>query len=503
MNIQHILAESELEERLDIFSFPLEAGRTEFSRMLKSPWTISSQVLESRQAKIQSLRKNTNVLNSVETQLKSLESAEALLLAHKPTESSKVAEGQIFFQGEATRHLNFVPYCILVCVFLKVWVAPVLALMMPLVLAVMPYVIMTQVMDMPITWDMYTVLMKQMVLGIQQGEPWRAKHWGQAIWTLVSVGQGIVQPFMTAYHTSKLDAEIIKRGEALHLIHNTIETIIKQVRTYSDSFSDIYVPDVPTEAHEAAAWYDSEPLGVQALWRALGKITVFTRIGLDLDWKLVTWKSATESSLELANFSDLAIPVKRAVNSSAEFRGHGLLTGPNRGGKSSNLRAILQQVLLGQVTGFTFRASGSWKPFGLVFTRLKSRDTAGKESLFEMEVRFASQILKTLKTERRHALVLIDELFHSTNPPDAETSAKLFLDLLWQYKYVKSIISTHIFSLCEMSHPVPIQKYCCNAEEQGDGAIRYSYTLTEGGVCRISSVREVLHESGLVRLNNI
>lgn len=503
MDIDHILAESELLNHLDIFRFPLEAGRTEFSRMLKSPWTISSQILESRQAKIQSLRKNPDVLNSVETQLESLQSAETLLLAHKPTESSKVAEGQIFFQGEATKHLNFVPYCILTCVFLKVWVAPLLALMMPLVLAVMPYVIMTQVMDMPLTWDMYTALMKQMVLGIQQGEPWRAKHWGQAIWTLVSVGQGIVQPFLTAYHTTKLDAEIIKRGEALHLIHKTIVNIKDRVRPYSDSFSDIFVPDIPEEAHEAAAWYDSEPLGIQALWRALGKITVFTQLGLNLDWKPVTWKSPTVSSLELANFSDLAIPVERAVNSTAEFQGHGLLTGPNRGGKSSNLRAILQQVLLGQTTGFTFRASGSWKPFGLVFTRLKSRDTAGKESLFEMEVRFASQIIQSLKKERRHALVLIDELFHSTNPPDAEISAKVFLDLLWPHRYVKSIISTHIFNLCEMSHPVPIQTYRCNAYERDDGSINYTYMLTEGPVCRVSSVREVLHESGLVRLNNI
>lgn len=503
MDINYILAESELLNHLDIFKFPLEAGRTEFSRMLKSPWTISSKILESRQDKIQSLRKNSDVLNSVEKKLETLKSAESLLLSHKPTESSKVAEGQIFFQGEATKHLNFVPYCILVCVFLKVWIAPLLALMMPLVLAVMPYVIMTQVMNMPITWEMYTVLMKQMVLGIQQGEPWRAKHWGQALWTLVSLGQGIVQPFLTAYHTSKLDTEIIKRGNAVILIHKTVYNIINQVNHYSECFNDLYIPDIPSEPHEAAAWYDSEPLGVRALFSALGKITVFTRLGLDSDWKCVNWKSHTDSSLELSNFSDLAISVERAVNSSAEFCGHGLLTGPNRGGKSSNLRAILQQVLLGQTTGFTFRAYGSWKPFGLVFTRLKSRDTAGKESLFEMEVRLASQILKTLKTERRHTLVLIDELFHSTNPPDAETSAKVFLELLWQYKYVKSVISTHIFILCEMSHPVPIQKFCCNADEYEDGSINYSYKLTEGGVCRVSSVREVLYESGLVRLNNI
>jgi DNA mismatch repair ATPase MutS len=180
------------------------------------------------------------------------------------------------------------------------------------------------------------------------------------------------------------------------------------------------------------------------------------------------------------------------------LKGHGLLTGPNRGGKSSALRAILQQVFLGQVTGFTYEAKGSWKPFTLIFSRLKSRDTAGKESLFEMEVRHASAILSTINRVKKNTLVLIDELFHSTNPPDAETSAKLFLELLWKHDTVKSIISTHIFSLCDTKQITPIQTFCCNAKENPDGSLEYSYQITEGGVCRVSSVKEVLKESGMV-----
>jgi hypothetical protein len=503
MDIQHILNESELENHIEKFHFPLKAGRDEFLRMLKSPWTFSKRVLESRQEKIHLLRQNKDALLYVQESLKTLKPHEDLLLKHVSNETSKVAEGQIFFQGEATRSLNCIPYCIMVCVFLKIWIAPLLALMMPLVLAIMPYIIMTQVMDMAISWDMYTILMKQMVLGLQNGESWRLKHYGQAIWTFGSLAQGMIQPFITAYHTSKLDSEIVKRGNAIIEIRKTLYEVFYYMGLFSSALSEIYIPEVPQEPHQAVAWYDSEPLGVQALWRALGKISVFTHLGLDTDWHAVEWRDTAKDTCVLENVFDLAIPEKKAVKSSACFHGHGLLTGPNRGGKSSNLRAILQQIVLGQVTGFTYKARGSWKPFGLVFTRLKSRDTSGKESLFEMEVRFASQIIKTIEKERRHTLVLIDELFHSTNPPDAETSAKLFLELLWRHNYVKSVISTHIFSLCEMSHPVPIQKFCCNASEDKNGSLEYSYALTEGGVCRVSSVREVLSEAGLVRLKGL
>jgi DNA mismatch repair protein MSH3 len=193
---------------------------------------------------------------------------------------------------------------------------------------------------------------------------------------------------------------------------------------------------------------------------------------------------------------NLIKPSKR-ITSDITLEGHTLLTGPNRGGKSSSLRAILQQVLLGQVFGFTKDAIGSWNPFYSVLTRLKSRDTAGKESLFEMEVRNASKMIHSMKKSSRNSLILIDELFHSTNPPDAEISARIFLEQLWKLPSVKSIISTHIFTLCE-NPPSNIKTLCCPAVINSNNSISYSYTLREG-ICTVSSVNEVLRESGLLR----
>ena len=112
-----------------------------------------------------------------------------------------------------------------------------------------------------------------------------------------------------------------------------------------------------------------------------------------------------------------------------------------------------------------------------------------------MEVRNASRMIRELKS-RKHSLILIDELFHSTNPPDAETSAKVFLEKLWELTNVKSIISTHIFTLCD-NPPDGIATLCCPATVT-DCGIQYSYNL-RSGVCRISSVREVLIEAGLLR----
>jgi hypothetical protein len=495
MDLNHVIQESEIVEHLDLFEFPLEAGKTYFEDMLRGPWCSSTEALKKRQAEIQTLRDSGEELELMYSSLQTLQEEEKLLRSYTPSETSKVAEGQIFFQGEHTKSLNFIPYCLVFLVFLKVWVAPVLALFTPVVLAVMPYIIMTTIMDMNITWDIYFALMKQMVLGIQQGEPWKVKHYFQAFWTLASMGQGMITPFITSYHTSKLDAEIVKRGEAVIKLY----TIAKQIKTTNSVFSNLLLPEIPAEPHEAVAWMELKPLEIQQFWKSIGRMAVFCQLARDPRWKPVEW--STTKSMQLSSISDIAISKSRAVKSSIKLHGHSVLTGPNRGGKSSGLRAILQQILLGQTTGMTFGATGSWKPFRNIFTRLKSRDTAGKESLFEMEVRFASTILKTIRAEKVPSLVLIDELFHSTNPPDAETSAKLFLTQLWSHPHAKSMISTHIFSLCTTNHATPIQLFSCQAEELATGKINYSYEMTEGGVCKVSSVREVLREAGLVRLN--
>jgi hypothetical protein len=491
MDLKHIIKESELVEHLELFDFPLNAGKTYFEEMLRGPWCSSMNLLQKRQEEIQELRNSGEELENMYSSLQSVQEEEKLILSHKPSETSKVAEGQIFFQGEHTKSLNFIPYCLVFLVFLKVWVAPVLALFTPVVLAVMPYIIMTTIMDMNITWEIYFALMKQMVLGIQQGEPWKLKHYFQAFWTLASMGQGMITPFITSYHTSKLDAEIVKRGEALIKVYN----VCKKIQSKNLVFSKLLIPEIPAEPHEAVAWMELKPLEIQQFWKSVGRMAVFCQIARDTRWKSVQW--STNKKLQLSSISDVAISETRAVKSTIELNGHSLLTGPNRGGKSSGLRAILQQIILGQTTGMTFCATGSWKPFRNIFTRLKSRDTAGKESLFEMEVRFASTILKAIRTQKYPSLVLIDELFHSTNPPDAETSAKLFLEQLWSNPHAKSMISTHIFSLCTTKHATPIQLFSCQANELESGTIKYSYEMTEGDVCKLSSVREVLREAGL------
>jgi hypothetical protein len=484
------LVDSELHDHLDSFHFPLNAGKKEAWEQLQIKFTSSRALLEERQNDVNTLRSRPDVLETIYSSLKSLKKDEACLENSKQSQTETAAEGQIFFQGDM-KPLNTIPFLLTFIVFCKIWIFPVLGLMTPAILFISPYIILQTVFGMNITWELYIVMMKQLMFGIQGNEPWTLKHGLQMLWTIVGLGQGIVQPFLTSYHTAKVDLAIVEQGNALINIHSTLKDIHSQLRKMKVMKScPLTLPDIPYDPREAVAWMKDEPLGMKLIWKLLGRICLLTTLAHDTTWTQVEFNNGP---LTLTNISDLAI--KNPIYSDLTLKGHSLLTGPNRGGKSSSLRAILQQVLLGQTFGFTKGCVGSWKPFYKVMTRLKSRDTSGKESLFEMEVRNASRMIHSLRSNNSPALILIDELFHSTNPPDAETSARVFLDQLWTLPNVKSIISTHIFSLCE-DPPKGIDTFCCPATMNDDESIDYTYTLREG-VCRLSSVKEVLQEAGL------
>jgi len=130
-----------------------------------------------------------------------------------------------------------------------------------------------------------------------------------------------------------------------------------------------------------------------------------------------------------------------------------------------------------------------------MFVCLKPDDLPGSKSRFEREIEFTANTLQLTEP----SLVFIDELYHSTNPPDALRSCQIYCDQLWKKSNIVSVISTHLFKLVEKA-PNHIQKLCCPAIIE-NGTIRFSYTLTKG-ICKVSSVDELLKRNGLLRLNS-
>ena len=184
---------------------------------------------------------------------------------------------------------------------------------------------------------------------------------------------------------------------------------------------------------------------------------------------------------------------------SIRLLGHSILTGPNRGGKSTALRAILQNIIMAHTIGAVNARSITLTPLGFVHSCLRLEDKPGHASLFEREIEWAVDSLEMAANQ--FGFICIDELFHGTNPRDSLIASRIYLDKLWARSNIISIVSTHQFDLLDGDGNTinkEIQYYCCPAFE-GDTdnhTLNYMYGL-EPGVCRLSSVYDILQEKGL------
>ena len=166
------------------------------------------------------------------------------------------------------------------------------------------------------------------------------------------------------------------------------------------------------------------------------------------------------------------------------------LTGPNKGGKSTVLRALSSSALLAHTYGCSIGRT-KMTPFKKMYVCLKPDDLPGSKSRFEREIEFTARTLK----ECGPILIFIDELYHSTNPSDALRSCEIYCDQLWKKSDRISVISTHLFELVEKAPPT-IQRLCCPATVN-KGEVTFMYYMTEG-ICKVSSVDTLLKMNGLL-----
>jgi hypothetical protein len=170
-----------------------------------------------------------------------------------------------------------------------------------------------------------------------------------------------------------------------------------------------------------------------------------------------------------------------------------LLTGPNRGGKSTFCKSLGLSILCAQTWGFAFAASMDFAPFDHIETALHPADTLGALSLFESEIEFAKHVLAVPRDSR--LFVMMDEIFHSTNSRDGLAASRVFLSQLFERPNTTSVISTHYIELAT-DFSDKATPWAMDVGEHEDGRLLYTYRVIPG-VSDKSSVMEILEERGL------
>jgi hypothetical protein len=201
--------------------------------------------------------------------------------------------------------------------------------------------------------------------------------------------------------------------------------------------------------------------------------------------------------------------VKNPVHSSLHEERNVILTGPNAGGKSTTVRAILQNILLAQTFGVAAASKFELTQFDVLHSLINvSDDILGGKSLFATEVQCAQDIMQRIKKLQfgEKYFFALDELFTGTNAEAGEMCACKFIENIANNSNIKFVYATHFNKLTEIG---TTHKNCANyridAPEQNEsgefirnaqGKLIYPYTLSKGAN-NISVAKEIAYDAGL------
>ena len=438
-------------------------------------------------------------------------------LLRESTTTEKEGYGQVCFQGSPWSGLNSIPFALTFLSIYKSYIVPAFSLLVPVIACLFPYILLKAFYNIPIKFSEYTALLwrlwngqglpknpRDLLTAVQQPAEQvdiltRLKQLGQNGWTLFTIGQTMWQPIQQARHFMRLDTECKGLGDAILKVRAFAADVSKRFAAYVPNWLSDWVDHCPTAGREAFAFVMDNPFWLPHTLRALGRFEVLHVLSKKKDVCAVKFVSSATPVLVLKGFGDPSIPFDKRVRSSlvlGQTAKHSILTGPNRGGKSSCMRGTLLNLKLAHAFGCCYADAATMSYFSWIADGLRLDDLPGKESMFEREVGFASGVLQKASSTDKFGFVIYDELFHSTNPPDAKRTSELFCSSLWKSNTCLSLVSTHIYSLAS-SAPESVKKLCLASWKLPNGKYKFSYKVQKG-ICEVSSVDLLLKQFHLI-----
>ena len=422
-------------------------------------------------------------------------------LLHTDSALERESYSEILFFRPLLQPLNFIPFLLTLWSTLRVYILPGLSFMIPFLTFLAPYIVLKFAFNVPITFNNYMNMLHSMVSGdfmqplsastgtapssapLSIAPTQLIKKFGIVIVTIV---QGLIQPYWTYKHLKSIDAIVMDHGTLVLRFRDRYERLQRILDAHGFSFFKCPLPQMGAE-REATARAILESPYFKMAFKYVGSLEVIMCLANIKEAHAVRWVQAKTPVYQIQDTFDFQVPAaaRKTVTASLDTKPHALLTGPNKGGKSTVLRALSLSALLAHTYGCVL-GTATMTPFHTMFVCLKPDDLPGSKSRFEREMEFTANTLRCDKP----SLLFIDELYHSTNPPDALRSCTLYCDKLWKKPNIVSVISTHLFELVETA-PQTIQRLCCPATLDEQGQIHFDYTLIQG-ICKVSSVDELI-----------
>lgn len=178
-----------------------------------------------------------------------------------------------------------------------------------------------------------------------------------------------------------------------------------------------------------------------------------------------------------------------------------IITGPNAGGKSTFVNAVLLAIVMGQTLGIAAGSEILLTPFNKINSYIEVKDdVADGKSAFIAEVDRSSyhyNILKNLK-ENEFSFSIFDEPFRGTNPMEGSAVEYSIFEKVGGFKNNLSILTTHypIMTLLEdNNYNLGFRNYKVYIKKDENDRILFTYKIIPGRAKQSIAI-DLLYQTG-------
>ncbi|MCI9846904.1 MutS-related protein [Flavobacterium pectinovorum] len=189
-------------------------------------------------------------------------------------------------------------------------------------------------------------------------------------------------------------------------------------------------------------------------------------------------------------------PVSRVGNDTHFYpQSFMILTGSNMSGKSTFLRSLGINMVLGGVGSVVCASEANIHPLPVLVSMRLSDSLADSESYFFAEIKRLKQIMDAL--EEKPAFVLLDEILRGTNSDDKRNGTIEVVKKVIA-KNAIGAIATHDIEVCLTTNEYPeILTNQCFEVEIKDNDLHFDYKL-RNGICKNKSATFLMQKMGVI-----
>lgn len=435
---------------------------------------------------------------------------------------------------------------VLQAVNLYVMSSPVMALLIPIISLIFPFLIM-RLRGVQINAATYADVLKGVISRHPVGQIFYnmgSVSWDKVVYLLFTVGMYFVQIYqnvrsciryyenITHVHETirVLQGFATKSIENVHAMRNLCDTITLESENYKQMVerADSYTEILGTFSADACVVGDT--------WGGVGKY-MYTGDVMRVFYELRTDRKFNEAMNYMIGFNgyienliSLSESLSRGdinpvdinprekltfkggyhplivdqgttqpiVKNSYSLSKNIVISGPNASGKTTLLKSTLLNAILCQQVGCGYFDSCTSPLYDMFHCYLNIPDTSDRDSLFQAEARRCRDMLRYIEdmsSSARH-LCVMDELFSGTNPEEAAAGSYSFLEYLDGLKRTSFVMTTHYMKLCKMVKRSSLDIKNCNMGSSQKGSdICYTYKIVSG-TSKIKGGATVIRQMG-------